>query len=159
MRPAGGAWSAGAMATDRPQPARAARVAGHLVAVVVNVALLWVAYRVLDRGWLPFLTPQWREVLPVLTVSCVATVAVHLGLVAHDPPWLRALVEAVLLAFAIAVLATVWRVFPFDLEGYAVPWEVLARVALAVSVVGSAIGIVIQLVAVGRHASRPQPAA
>lgn len=139
------------------QPSRGARIFGYLVAVAVNAAGLWIAYRVLDWGWLPFLTEGWRDVLPVLSVSLLATVAANLGFVAYDGPVLKPVVDAVLLAISIAVSVTVWRVFPFDFAPYSFPWAAVARAVIAVAIVGAAIGIVVAIATAARAASRPQP--
>ena len=56
-RPAPARWSPVAMG-EKKDPPRAARIFGYLVAVVVNLAMLWIAWRVLDWGWLPFLTGE-----------------------------------------------------------------------------------------------------
>jgi hypothetical protein len=142
-----------------PEPPRAARIVGYLIAAAINAALLWCAYRILDWGWLPFLTEEWRDVLPMLALSLGATVVANLGFVAYDGPALKSLVNIVLLALSIAASVTMWRVFPFDFTPYAFGWGTLARVLLVVAIAGAAIGIVAELVKLVRAVSRPQPAA
>ena len=38
-----------------------------------------------------------------------------------------------------------WRVFPFDFSAYAFPWTTVARVLIVLSIVGSAIAIVVEV--------------
>lgn len=137
------------MVTEHSRPAR---IAGYLVAAAVNAVLLWVAWRLLDWGWPPFLTDGWRDVLPILSVSLLATIVVNLGYVAYDARWLRSAMGIVLLAISVAVTARLLQVFPFDLAG---AWETVVRVLLVLALVGSAIGIVVNLVTLVRVAVRP----
>ncbi len=143
---------------ERKDVPRGARIFGYLVAALLNLAMLWIAWHVLDWGWLPFLTGGWREVLPVLTLSLGATVAVNLGYVVHDPPWLRSAAGIVLLVLSVAVTVQLLRVFPFLLSGYEFPWDTVARVVLLVALVGTLIAIVVEIVKLVRLAERPRAA-
>jgi hypothetical protein len=46
----------------------------------------------------------------------------------------------------------VWQVFPFDFGGSSFNWGLLIRVVLVVVIVGSIIGIVVQVVTLSRTA-------
>jgi hypothetical protein len=143
------------------RPSRAQRRFGYLVSIAVESVMLWGAYRILDWGWFPFLTDEWTRVLPVLTASFVVGIVANVLFLFYDGVWLKASLEAVEGAFGIAVSLQVWRVFPFDFTGYAFPWETVVRVLLVLSIIGSAIAI---LVSIGRlfHAAlggSDQPAA
>jgi hypothetical protein len=94
---------AGRPATDATSPDRAeleqqitraveakivanSRKIGYVVAAAVNVLVLWIANQLLDWEWPSFLTSEFDELLPIITVSCVAGVMVNLVLVWRDPP-------------------------------------------------------------------------
>lgn len=96
-------------------------------------------------GWsaLPFLTDEMTQVLTILNVSLVAGVAVNLAYLIHDPPWLTAAGGIVTTSIGIVVLVQMWRVFPFD---FATEWSHAARVLLAVAVLGSIVGVLVQTV-------------
>ena len=129
------------------RPSRAQRRFGYLVSIAVESVMLWGAHRILDWGWFSFLTDEWTRVLPVLTASFVVGIVANVLFLFYDGVWLKASLEAVEGAFGIAVSLQVWRVFPFDFTGYAFPWETVVRVLLVLSIVGSAIAI---LVSIGR---------
>jgi hypothetical protein len=142
------------------EPSRGARIFGYVVAVAVNAAMLVIAYRILDRGWLPFLTEEWRDVLPILTVSLVATIVVNLGYIAYDARWLRSLVGVALLTISLFVTVRMLQVYPFDFSRWDGPWDTLTRLLLILAIVGTAIGIVAEVVKLVRLASQaPEPSA
>ena len=115
------------------------------MSVVVNAVLLWVVHRILGWGWLPFLTPAWTLVLPVLTASLIVAIVVNVALLGYDGVWLRAPANILVAAFGIAVSVRIWQVFPFDFSRYAFPWDTVARVLVMLSIVGSAIAIVVEV--------------
>lgn len=127
---------------DRPPPA--ARRFGYLVAIGVNVVLLLLVHG--DPGWraLPFLTEQTTLVLPWVTAQLGTAIAVNLVWLLADPRWLRALGEVLTAATGLVATLRVLEVFPFDLDGSG--WVTVVRVVLWVGVVGSAIGVVANLV-------------
>ncbi len=133
---------------------------GYVVAVAINAALLWVTHQLLDWGWPRFLTEDFEELLPVITVSLVASMVANALFVLADPPWFKALCNAVTSAISFVVAVRTWQVFPFDFTSYAVDWSTLARVVVIVAVVGSAVATVVNLVNVPRElARRGRPAA
>jgi hypothetical protein len=131
---------------DRTPPSKAQRNSGYVVSIAVNAVLLWIVHRIVGWGWLPFLTPAWADVLPVLSASIIASIVVYVLFLGYDGVWFKAPGNIVMAAFGIAVSVRMWRVFPFDLAGYAFPWQTLARVAIVLAIVGSAIAIVVEVV-------------
>jgi hypothetical protein len=127
------------------RPSRAQRRFGYLVSIAVESVMLWGAHRILDWGWFGFLTQEWTRVLPVLTASFVVGIVANVLFLFYDGVWLKASLEAVEGAFGIAVSVQVWRVWPFDFTGYLFPWETVVRVLLVLSIVGSAIAILVSL--------------
>ena len=138
------------------QPSRAARIVGYVLAIAANLAMLWVAYRILDWGWPPFVTDDWTLVLPAITVAAAVAIVTNAGLIAYDGPAVKAGVEIVQSVMGIVVTARMLQVFPFDVSD---GWETLIRVVLVVGIVGSVIGILVWLTKLVRVLDAPEPAA
>jgi hypothetical protein len=163
MRARAGACSHGVVADRKARPSPAPHRSGNIVPVAINAVMLWGAHRILDWGWFPFLTQAWTQVLPILTASLVVAIVVNVLFLAYDGVWLRAPGDILMAAFSIAVSVRMWRVFPFDFSAYAFPWTTVARVLIVVSIVGSAIAIVVEVgrlfrAAMGGPAPAPQSA-
>ena len=58
------------------------RRGGYVIAIAMNAVGLWVTRRLLEWGWPRFLTDDFKQLLPILTVSFVAGMAVNAVLVA-----------------------------------------------------------------------------
>ena len=138
--------------TRTPAPGRRF---GYLIAVAINAALLWVAHQLLGWGWPSFLTEQFDEVLPILTLSFVASIVTNALYVVADPPRFKALGDAVTSAIAVAVALRTWQVVPFDVSNYGYDWSWLVRVVIVVGGVGSAIAVVVNVVTVLRPPNGP----
>jgi hypothetical protein len=121
----------------------AGRRAGYVIAALIDVVLLWVTHQLLDWGWPSFLTPEFDEVLPIISASFVVGIAFSVVLLIHDPPWLKLLDDIV--GAVIAFIAS-WRtltVFPFDFSDWGTDWAWLLRAILVVALVGTAIAVVV----------------
>jgi hypothetical protein len=127
------------------RPPAAARRFGFGVAAVVNAAI-WFLINV-RPGWqqVPFLTEETSLVLWLVNISLIAGVVVNVAFAAFDPPWVKSLGDLITTSIGLVVLVRLWQVFPFDFSGYSVNWAVLARLVLVVAIVGSIIGVVVQL--------------
>ncbi len=141
------------MSRTRSRPAPAARRAGYVIAVVVNVVLLWLVD--VSPGWqaVPFLTPETEQVIGLVTLSLVVSIVVNLVYLATDPPGLRAAGEVVTALVAVAVAVRVWQVFPFDVSD---GWRLAFRVLLAVGIAGGVIGALSQVVTMVRLGALPR---
>lgn len=134
----------------RRRPSATARRTGYLISAAVNAVLL---YLVNERpGWeaVPFLTAQTPQVLDLVNLSMIVGLVANLVYLFRDPPRLRALGDLVTTGIGLAAMVKIWQVFPFSFEDDGIPWEMVFRVALAVGIVGSAIGMVTALVALVR---------
>lgn len=116
------------------------RRSGYAGSVVVNLVVLGLVNT--WPGWeaVPFLTTRTALVIGVVNASIVARLVADLVNLLLDLPRPRALGDVVSLGFGIAALVRIWQVFPLDVVGTG--WEVVARVLLAVGLVGSAVGVV-----------------
>ena len=138
----------------------AGRRIGYLVAAGLNAALLWIAHQLLDWGWPSFLTGAFDDLLPYVTVSLAATMVVHLVWMMWDPAWFKHLAQLGLDLISVVVTVRAWQIFPFDFSGLPSWWEPVARLVIAVGIVGSAIGSVAEAVRLAREVdsspSRPR---
>ena len=127
------------------RPSAATRRAGYVVGAPVNAVLLWLMH--VWPGWeaVPFLTATSTP-CSAGRLSLVVTLALNLVYLIRDPRWLTAAGAVVTTAIGLVAAIRMLRVFPFDL-GDSDVWPVVFRVLLWVAVVGSAIGLIANLVA------------
>ncbi len=132
--------------TTTKRPSVAARRAGYVISVLVNVALL-LGINVWP-GWdvLPFLTNDFTQVLAWVNVSIVVSLALNVVYLFNDTKPLKALGDTVSLAAALVVTVLMWRVFPFDFGDSTFDWTLVFRILLGVGIFGTAIAIVVNLV-------------
>lgn len=141
----------------RSRPSVAARRVGYVVSVLVNIALLYLV-----NGWpgweaVPFLTLDTQQVIGLVNTSIVASLLTNVVYLFYDAPWLRSFGDLATTAIGLAALISIWNVFPFDFEASSFDWAVLVRIGLVVGILGSAIGIVVQLVSLMGRPSRHLP--
>ena len=134
------------------RPSAGARRAGYCVAIAFGVAFLVVV-----NGWpgwqaMPFLTSEADQVLWLVNFSVAAGIAANVVYLAHDPPWLKSLGDAVTTGIGLAAAIRIWQVFPFDLSS---GWSTAVRVLLVIAIAGSCIALAVQTVALGRWFTRP----
>ena len=145
-----------AVAVARNRPALGARRAGYVVAVVVNVAVLYAVNR--WPGWeaVPFLTGDTVLVLGLVNASILVTLLANLVYLVRDPPWLRSVGDVVTTAVGLAAMVRIWQVFPLDFGDTAVNWALVARILLVVGIGGSIVAIIVQLVSLVTRRGRPR---
>lgn len=131
------------------RPSTASRRGGYVVAAVINAVFLWLIH--VSPGWdaVPFLTADFQQVLWLIDLSLVVTIALNLLYLIRDPRRLTAAGAVVTSAIGLAASVAMLQVFPFDF-GTSSFWPVVFRIALWVAIVGSAIAVVVNLVAVVR---------
>ncbi|MGO4359348.1 hypothetical protein AB4Z14_19525 [Terrabacter sp. 2TAF16] len=120
-----------------PQRGRRAGYAGSLLTSLVMLLLInvWPGWEVV-----PFLTPRTVLVIGAVNASIIARAIADLVNVVVDEPRPRAFGDIISIGFGLIALVQMWQVFPLDVIGTG--WEVVARVLLAIGVVGSVVGIV-----------------
>lgn len=129
-----------------PLRATVARRLGYVLGAVVNAVLLVLVND--TPGWraVPFLTEETTAVLGLVNASLVAGLVANLVYGLADPTWLRALGDVVTTSIGLAVLAALWRVFPFAFRGDTPLPELLTRWVLAVGIAGCVIGVIVAMV-------------
>ena len=141
-------------APTKPGSSPATRRFGYVVAILVNVALLIAANNLLAWDIFPFLTDDFDRVLPIITVSLAAGIAVNLIYLAYDAGWFKALTQIGLLVISLAATIRLYQVFPFDFSAYEFGWETLAKWVLILAMVGVGIGMITELVKLAKGTSR-----
>jgi hypothetical protein len=141
------------MTTSAPERNRSTigtRRAGYLVGAAINGMLLLAVN--LWPGWqvVPFLTVDIERVLLMINLSLAAGLVANLGYALHDAPRVKALGGLVTLGVGGAALIGLLRVFPFDFGDASFDWALVVRILLTVGLVGTAIGMIVQLVALLR---------
>jgi hypothetical protein len=128
---------------------RTGRRIGYVIAAVIDLVLLWVVHQLLDWGWPDFLTEDFDDLLPIISVSLVAGAIANAIYVWNDGAIVKNLGDAI--TSVIGLISAIWtyRVFPFDLSD---GWALLARIVIIVGIVGTAIGAVVALVKLARGA-------
>lgn len=112
---------------------------------MVNAIVLYVVDNVLEWDLLPFLTDDFTSVLPLLQLSLLATIAVNVVYLAYDQQTFRSVMQLGLSGISLAVVLRLYEVFPFDFSGYAPMWGTVARAVLILAIVGTGIGIVVEV--------------
>lgn len=130
---------------EHDAPTTSRRV-GYVLAVGINGMLLWAVHQVGAWGWPAFLTDDFDQVLGILSLSLVVSMAANVLYLVVDRGRTRALADLLTTSVALAASVRVWDVFPLDFAGYAVDWAWLARTLLVVAIVGSFVAIVVDLV-------------
>jgi hypothetical protein len=140
-------------AQRRPSPA--ARRLGYTIAMAVNAVMLYLVN--VSPGWdaVPFLTHDTTQVVGWVNASIAASIIANALYLAMDPRWFRALGETIVTVVGLVAMVKLWQVFPFAFDDVGVPWHLIVRWLLAVGIVGSAIGIIANVVTFVRSLATP----
>jgi len=128
-------------------PAKGAARLGYAIAIAIDIAILYVAHNLL--AWrVPFFTPAWTSVLWAIDLSVGVSIAANVVFLFYDPSWFKHLAQIVMGILSIVPTYVVYRVFPFTL----IPANLITpfRVILILGMVGGAIGVVANVVALVR---------
>ncbi|MFA5927238.1 MAG: hypothetical protein WCT32_04085 [Patescibacteria group bacterium] len=126
-----------------PKNKRKNRTIEYIVAIVINIVLIAIWGRL--PQWLPFITDSFAAVLPLFYISFAATIAANMLFLVYDEVLFKATIKAALNILSIVVLITLDYVFPFDFSAYpGSEWEIVARIVLVVSIIGTVIGTVVE---------------
>ena len=141
------------MATSTPltesshsrQP-RIRRQAGYGALIALNVVGLYIAHRLLDWEWPRFLTVEFDDVLPIITVSFLVSIAVNVVYCFDDSPRIKSVGEILDALTGFVAAVWLWQVFPFDFSTYATDWSWLVRLVIAIAIVGTVVGMIVETV-------------
>lgn len=119
---------------------------GYFVAAVINGAMLFVANNLLEWGWFSWLTAEFEEVLPLVSLSLTANIVVNAIYIAYDDQWFKSLTQIGVTGIGIAVAIRMWSVFPFDFSEYDFAWGTMARFVIGIAIFGMVVGIIAETV-------------
>ena len=131
-----------APAHARARPGPVSRRFGYLVGAAINALLLHLVNT--NPGWeaVPFLTDATTEVLGLVNASITLTLVANVVYLVRDPAWLRALGDVVTTSVSVLAMVRIWQVWPVAFPAGTV-WDEVARVVVAVSLVGGLVAIVV----------------
>ncbi|HEX6234718.1 MAG TPA: hypothetical protein VFZ63_16440 [Jiangellaceae bacterium] len=132
------------------RPSTAARRVGYGFGILAGLAGLFLIN--LWPGWesVSFLTADTTKVLWLVNAALIAGIVADLVYARYDPPWLVALGGLVTTGIGLVGLIRIMQVFPVDFSGWEFDGTGLVRILLILAIVGTAIGIVVQLVVLVR---------
>lgn len=136
---------------------QAARRVGYVIAIVINVAMLVIVQNVLEWGWPAFLTDEFVDVVPWISLSLIASIVVNVIYQFDDSPTVKSIGQIGVNLISVWVTYTVLTVFPFDFSAYAFNWEVVTRVVLILAIVGAGIGALVEGIKLVSSLSGPSP--
>jgi hypothetical protein len=91
------------------------RKLNYLIAIVVNVILLLIAYRIPE--WeISFITDEFEDCLPFITFSLGWTIVLNGILLAYDPYRFRHAIQILLNLLSLLLMWATLAIFPFDFE-------------------------------------------
>ena len=113
---------------------------GYLLAAAINAVMLWVSHQLLEWEWPGFLTPEFDDLLPIVTLAFVASIVANLVYVWSDGWPVKSIGDAATSVIGFVVTLRTWQIFPFEFSGD--DWSWLIRVILVIGMFGTAIGAV-----------------
>jgi hypothetical protein len=123
---------------------------GYAVSIVVNLGMLYLVHHILPWGWPGFVTEDWDRVLPVVSLSIVATIIANTLFLWFDRPRFAAMLNLMTTAVGLVAAIRMWQVFPFDFGEHAVDWSLLVRAAIAVTMFGASVGCLVEAMKLGK---------
>jgi len=131
---------------DRSSTMPRRRMTDYIFSVVFNIAFLVVVNKVPEWN-IAFITDSFPEVLWALNTSLAVSLAGNVILIVFHPRFLHHLFNAVFAVFGILATSVLLSVFPFDFSQLVGEWlNILVRIVLIIGIVGSAIGVVVNIV-------------
>lgn len=129
----------GRYAPGAAEPRPWSRTGGYLVSIVIDMILLYVAQHLLEWN-VPWITPEWSEVVWAVSLSLTVSIVANALFVAYDEQWFHHLIDFV--ATGAALVAGYWMyvVFPFD---FGAEWNSLAHLVLGAVLLALAIATVV----------------
>jgi len=89
-------------------------------------------------------------VIGVVNASIIVNLFANAAYLVIDPYWFTALGTVLTSVVGFLAAARIWQVFPFDFGGTAFDWAVVARILLAVAMIGCVIAAITGVVGLVR---------
>ncbi len=132
-------------------PAKPGAQVGYVIAIIVNGGLLYVVRHLVEWDIVPFLTDEFDQVVPIISLSLIASVVVNGLRLAGVPNWLSLVGDLISTTISLVATLRIYTVFPFDFDDGGVPWDLAARGLLIIALFGTAIALIVVLVKLMRE--------
>ena len=119
---------------------------GYAIAVVGNLAILFVVNNLLAWEWFPFLTDDFEQLLPIVNLSLIVGAIVNAALVLYNAQWFRSIGQIAQNVFGLFVIVSALKIFPFDFSPYRINWTTITRVVLIMLAILIGIGTIAEFV-------------
>lgn len=129
-----------------PELRRSGKRFGYGVAVVVNVVMLVIVQNILEWGWAPFLTDEFAQVVPWISLSLVVSIVANLIYQFNDTRVVKSTGQILTNLISILVTYQILMVFPFDFSASQFNWAPIVRIVLILALVGAGIGVLTEAV-------------
>ena len=139
-----------------PDSKKAARKFGYVLSIVINTAMLVIVQNLLEWGWPAFLTAEFAEVVPWISLSLVASIVADIIYQIDDSQIVKSVGQIAVNLISVWVTYTVLTVFPFDFSGYQFDYEIVTRVVLILAIVGAGIGALVEAIKLVSTISGPE---
>ena len=121
---------------------RAATRLGYALAVVINAVMVWVVRQLLDWEYPKWLTEEFDELIPILTLAFVVSLAANAMYLWNDRWPFKPIGDMTTAAIGFVVALRTYQVFPFDFSDYESDWSWLVRLVLIAAMVAVAAAFV-----------------
>lgn len=134
----------------RNRPSLSVRRTGYVVAIVMNLLLLYVANNLLDWNVLSFLTAAFGSVVWLINLSLAGTILANVVWLGYDVAWFKALSQIGLNLISAVVSIRMYQVFPFDFSQSQFDWAPITRLVIIFTLIGLVLATIAELVKLAR---------
>ncbi len=134
----------------------ATRRFGYSVAIVINAGLLVVVNNVLAWGWFPWLTDDFEQVLPLISLQLVAGILINVAYLFYDKARFKSASQILVNLIGLGATVRTLQVFPFDFSAYEFNWAAVARVVLILGILASTAAIISEVVKLAKSLRTPE---
>lgn len=131
---------------------------GYSIAIVINLAMLVAIQNLLGWGWLPFLTSEFAEAVPWISIVLVVSIVTNLIYQLDDSRAVKAVGQIMINTVSAFATYVVLRIFPFDFSDTLFDWTQVAQIVLILGIVGAGVGAVVELIRFIADRVNQQPA-
>ena len=121
---------------------RAATRLGYALAVVINAVMVWVVRQLLDWEYPKWLTEEFDDLIPILTLAFVVSLVANAMYLWNDRWPFKPIGDMITAGIGFVVALRTYQVFPFDFSDYESDWSWLVRLVLVAAMVAVAAAFV-----------------
>lgn len=136
--------------TESPDVDRLGRVIGNGFAIAISLVLLFIVQNIVEWGWLPFLTEEFNDLVPLISFSLIVSMLTYAVFMFSDHPTLKSWGQILTNLISLYVTWQVLVVFPFSFDEGGFDWALAFRIVLIVAMVGIAASTIVEVVKLAR---------